>query len=217
MTHTTTVLVTAFVLAAASFLPGRAQSQSDPAQPAVQDVASSSIGKVVAATGSVTIEHVNAVVVQATLPSQAGQTKVGDLVYQGDVVRTGADGRVSINFADGTSFNLSNNANMALDEFVYDPNGKSNSTLFNLTKGTFTFVAGNIAKTGNMKIDTPVATMGIRGTTPHIEISDDGTVKFNTLIEEGKSKVTKKLGSPAAQQPEQKPDQKLNLNICRGC
>ena len=215
MTHTTTVLVTAFVLAAASFLPGRAQSQSVPAQPAVQDVASKPIGNVVAATGSVTIEHVNAVVVQATLPSQAGQTKVGDLVYQGDVVRTGADGRVSINFADGTSFNLSNNANMALDEFVYDPNGKSNSTLFNLTKGTFTFVAGNIAKTGNMKIDTPVATMGIRGTTPHVEISDGGTVKFSTLLEEGKSKVTK--GAPAAQQPEQKPDHKPNLNICRGC
>jgi hypothetical protein len=215
--HTITVLVTAFILAAASFLPGRAQAQSDPAQPAVQNVASNSIGKVVAATGSVTIEHVNAVVVQANVPSQADQTKVGDLVYQGDVVRTGADGRVSINFTDGTSFNLSNNANMALNEFVYDPNGKSNSTLFNLSKGTFTFVAGKIAKTGDMKIDTPVATMGIRGTTPHVEISDDGTVKFTTLIEEGKSKVTKNLGAPAAQQPEQKPDQKLNLNICRGC
>src|SRR6202171_4085152 len=152
--HTITVWVTACVLAAASFLPGPAQAQSDPAQPAVQNVASNSIGKVVAATGSVTIEHVNAVVVQATLPSRAGQTKVGDLVYQGDVVRTGADGRVSINFADGTSFNLSSNANMALNEFVYDPNGKSNSTLFNLGKGTFTFVAGKIAKTGDMKIDT---------------------------------------------------------------
>jgi hypothetical protein len=215
--HAIAVLVTTFVLAAASFLPGLAQAQSDPAQPAVQDAAINPIGKVVTATGSVTIEHVNAVVVQANLPSQAGQTKVNDLVYQGDVVRTGADGRVSINFADGTSFNLSNNANMALNEFVYDPNGKSNSTLFNLTKGTFTFVAGKIAKSGDMKIDTPVATMGIRGTTPHIEISDDGTVKFSTLIEEGKSKVTKKLGAPAAQQPEQKPDQKLNLNICRGC
>src|ERR1700694_4469904 len=196
--HTITVLVTAFVLAAASFLPGPAQAQSDPAQPAVQNVASNSIGKVVAATGTVTIEHVNAVVVQANVPSQADQTKVGDLVYQGDVVLTGADGRVSINFTDGTSFNLSNNANMALNEFVYDPNGKSNSTFFNLSKGTFTFVAGKIAKTGDMKIDTPVATMGIRGTTPHVEISDDGTVKFTTLIEEGKSKVTKKLGAPAA-------------------
>src|SRR5258707_9626117 len=215
MTHTTTTLVTAFVLAAASFLPGRAQSQSVPARPAVQDVASNSIGNVVAATGSVTIEHANAVVVQATLPSQAGQTKVGDLVYQGDVVRTGADGRVSINFADGTSFNLSNNANMTLNEFVYDPKGKSNSTLFNLSTGTFTFVAGKIAKTGDMKVDTPVATMGIRGTTPHIEISANGTVKFSTLIEEGKSKVTK--GAPWVQQPEQKADHKPNLNICRGC
>jgi len=215
--HTITVLVTAFVLAAASFLPGPAQAQSSPAQPAVQNLASNPIGKVVAATGSVTIEHVNAVVVQANLPSQAGQTKVGDLVYQGDVVRTGADGRVTINFADDTSFNLSNNASMVLNEFVYDPNGKSNSTLFNLSKGAFTFVAGKIAKNGDMKVETPVATMGIRGTTPHVEISDDGTVKFSTLIEEGKSKVTQKLGTPAAQQPQQRPDQKLNLNICRGC
>src|SRR6267142_6408357 len=196
MTHTTTIFVTAFVLAAGSFLPGRDQSQSVPTQPAVQDVAYNSIGNVVAATGSVTIEHANAVVVQATLPSQAGQTKVGDLVYQGDVVRTGADGRVSINFADGTSFNVSSNASMTLNEFVYDPNGKSNSTLFNLSRGTLTFIAGKIAKTGDMKIDTPAATMGIRGTTPHVEVSADGTVKFSTLIEEGKSKI--KLGAPAA-------------------
>ena len=200
-THTITVLVTGFVLALASFLPGPAQAQIDSARPPVQDVASRPIGKVVSATGSVTIEHASAVVVQANLGGQAGQTNVGDLVYLGDVVQTGADGRLGINFADGSSFNLSSNAHMTLNEFVYDPNGKSNSTLFNLTTGTFTFVAGNIAKTGDMKVDTPVATMGIRGTTPHIEISDDGTVKFSTLIEEGKSKVKKKLGTSAAQQP----------------
>ena len=93
---------------------------------------------------------------------------------------------------------------MALNEFVYDPNSTSNSTLFNLTKGTFTFVAGKVAKTGDMKIDTPVATMGIRGTTPRVEISDDGTVRFSTLIEEGKSKLTKRAAAPAEQQPDQK-------------
>ena len=213
--HAITVL--AFVSFASCFLPWPAQAQSDPAQPAIQNVASSPIGKVVTATGSVTIEHVSAVVVQANLPSKGGQTKVGDLVYQGDVVRTGSDGRVSINFADDTSFNLSNNASMTLDEFVYDPNGKSNSTVFNLSKGAFTFVAGKIAKNGDMKVETPVATMGIRGTTPHVEISEDGTAKFSTLIEEGKSQVVKKLGAPAAGQLQQKPDQKLNLNICRGC
>jgi hypothetical protein len=213
--HRITLL--ALVSLASGFLSGPAQAQSDPAQPAVQNAVSSPIGKVIAATGSVTIEHVNAVAVQAALPSQAGQTKVGDLVYQGDVVRTGSDGRVSITFADDTSFNLSKNARMTLDEFVYDPNGKSNSTVFNLSKGAFTFVAGKIAKNGDMKVETPAATMGIRGTTPHVEISEDGTTKFSTLIEEGKSQVVKKIEAPAAQQPQQKPDQKLKLNICRGC
>ena len=215
-THTITVLVTSLVLALASSLSGPAQAQIDSARPAVQDLASKPIGKVVTATGSVTIEHASATVIQANVTSQAGQTKVGDLVYLGDMVQTGTDGRVGINFTDGTSFNLSSNARMALSEFVYDPNGRSNSTLFNLTKGTFTFVAGNIAKTGDMKIDTPVATMGIRGTTPHVEISDDGTVKFSTLIEEGKSKLVKKPGAPSAQQPEQS-HPKFNFNICRGC
>jgi hypothetical protein len=214
-TNAVRLFLTAFLLAACSFSSDPAQAQT--AQPAVQDATAQPIGKVVTATGSVTIEHVNAVIVQANLPSQAGPTKVGDLVYQGDVVRTGADGLVSINFADGTSFNLSKNANMTLNEFVYDPNGKSNSTLFNLSKGTFTFVAGKIAKTGDMKVETPVATMGIRGTTPHVEISDDGTVKFSTLIEEGKSKVAKNLGSPPKPNVEQKPDRKTNLNICKGC
>ena len=83
--------------------------------------------------------------------STDGQAKVGDLVYQGDAVVTGADGRVGINFTDGSSFNLPNNARMVLNEFVFDPNGSSNSTLFNLTKGTFTFVAGKVAKTGDMR------------------------------------------------------------------
>jgi hypothetical protein len=209
-------LVTGFALALTFFFADCSEAQiGSPRAPAV-DRPPNPIGKVVVATGSVSIERANAVVVQANVAGQADQTKVGDLVYQGDVVKTGADGRVGINFADGSSFNLSSNARMALDEFVYDPNGKSNSTFFNLTGGTMTFVAGAIAKNGDMKVDTPVATMGIRGTTPHVEISDDGTVKFSTLIEEGKSKLARKP-TPAARRAEQQDLYKLNLNICRGC
>jgi hypothetical protein len=216
-THVVAVWVTGFVLAAAGLFAGPAHAQRDSARPAVQDVASKPIGKVVVASGSVTLEHAGAVVVQASTTGQAGQAKIGDLVYQGDAVATGADGKVGINFTDGSSFNLSNNARMVLDEFVYDPSSTSNASLFNLTKGTFTFVAGKVAKSGDMKVDTPVATMGIRGTTPRVEISDDGTVRFSTLIEEGKSKVARKPGAPAALQPDQKAFPKSNLNICRGC
>jgi hypothetical protein len=142
------------------------------------------IGKVISAVGSVTIEHASAVVVQASLPSDQVQAKVGDFVYQGDVVQTGADGKMAISFTDGTAFNISNNARMELNEFVYTPNGQSNSSVFKLVKGTFTFFSGQIAKTGNMKIDTAVANVGIRGTTPHVEVLEDGRVRFSTLIEE---------------------------------
>src|SRR5664280_1010356 len=159
------VIVAGLALTVKSFMPGPAGAQT---LPAVQADTAKPIGKVVTAVGSVTIEHVNAVVVQANVSSQPAQTKVGDSVYLGDVVQTGADGKISITFTDDTAFNLSSNARMALNDFVYDPNGKSNSTLFNLTKGTFTFVAGKVAKTGDMKINTPVATMGIRLSLIHI-------------------------------------------------
>ena len=94
---------------------------------------------------------------------------------------------MSITFADTPRSICPATPAWCLNEFVYDPNGKSNSTFFSLTKGTFTFVAGKVAKTGDMKIDTPVATMGIRGTMPHVEIAEDGSAKFSTLIEEGKN------------------------------
>ena len=37
-------------------------------------------------------------------------------------------------------------------------------------QGTISFVAGATAKHGDMKVDTPVATMGIRGTAVLVEI-----------------------------------------------
>ena len=117
---------------------------------------------------------------------------------------------------DGTAFDLSPNARMVMNEFIYDPNSKSNSSLLSLTKGTFTFVAGKIAKSGDMKVNTPVATMGIRGTTPRVEIAEDGSVKFSTLIEEGRGGVSSGAARPAAAPAVEERD-KPNLQICRGC
>ena len=219
-------------------LPGSVYAQT--AQPAVASLETTPIGKVVSAKGSIKVEHTQAVVLQAAIAA-TGDAKVGDSVYRGDVVQTAADSAVGITFTDGTAFNISSNARMVLNEFVYDPKGKSNSTLISLSKGTFTFVAGQVAKTGDMKIDTPVATMGIRGTTPHVEISDNGTVSFSTLVEDPKPGGAQRRASndqkgnarrqAAPSQGSNAPGavpgragpaggrQKLNfkLNICRGC
>ncbi|WP_168212815.1 MULTISPECIES: FecR domain-containing protein [unclassified Bradyrhizobium] len=89
---------------------------------------------------------------------------LGDNVEKGDVVQSGSDSKLGITFIDGTVFGLASNSRMVLNEMIYDPNGSNNSSLLSLVAGTITFVAGQTAKHGDMKVDTPVATMGIRGT-----------------------------------------------------
>jgi len=96
----------------------------------------------------------------------------GDNVEKGDVVQSGSDSKLIISFIDGTVFAMSADARMVLNEMVYDPNGSDNSSLLSLVAGTISFVAGETAKHGDMKVATPVATMGIRGTAilTHIDI-----------------------------------------------
>ena len=105
---------------------------------------------------------------------------VGDPVFQGDIVQTGVGSALGITFIDETVFSLSGGARMALSSMVYDPDGSANSMLFDLVQGTFVFVTGQVAPTGDMRIETPVATIGIRGTTPITKISAiDGSTLFS--------------------------------------
>lgn len=168
----------------ASFLaqadPGWAQGTATPAQGAIE----APIGKVVTVDGTATIEHTAVVVVQASVAGGPVNAKVGDFVYRGDVIRTAADGKINLVFADGTALNVLSNAEMELNEFVYNPSNNLGSSVFGLVKGTFTFVGGKLAKTDRMRVTTPTATMGIRGTTAHVVIEEDGSVRFSTLIEQ---------------------------------
>ena len=87
-------------------------------------------------------------------------------------------------FSDGTAFNLASNARMVLNDFVYSAGGSNNSALISLVQGSISFVAGQVAKTGDMRVDTPVATMGIRGTAVLVEIdANNGQTKFSVMVE----------------------------------
>ena len=59
--------------------------------------------------------------------------------------------------------------------FVYQTGGAGNAATFNVAVGTAAFVASLVAKTGDMKITTPSATLGIRGTTGVVEVPTGGT------------------------------------------
>ena len=132
------------------------------------------IGRVEKASGAVTVLR-NGVSIDLRL---------GDAVTKGDVVQTGSNASLTIKFNDGTVFSLSSNARMVLNDMVYAADASANSALFTLVQGVIGFVAGRIAKTGDLKVDTPVATMAIRGTAIHTEISAfSGETRFSLLTE----------------------------------
>ncbi len=154
--------------------------QVDYAQAGGAVAAAEIIGRVTKLTGSATAIRNG---VSITL-------NVGENVHKGDVVQSGSDSSLGITFVDGTVFGLSANARMVLNEMVYDPNGSGNSSLLTLVQGTISFVAGATAKNGGMKVDTPTATMGIRGTAVLVEIDFDiqqpglaPPVSFRVLVE----------------------------------
>lgn len=105
-----------------------------------------------------------AVIIRADGESVAAEA--GTPIFLGDVVETSGEGSVGLVFVDDTIFSLAEDGRMTIDEMVYDPATNEGSSVFNVAKGVFTFVSGEIAKTAvdAMQIETSAATIGIRGT-----------------------------------------------------
>ena len=88
------------------------------------------------------------------------------------MLQTSANSTLGVTFNDATTFNLTANATITIDNYVYEDGGKQNAALFDIAKGTVAFVAAEVAHTGDMKISTPTATLGIRGTTGLVEVPE---------------------------------------------
>jgi VCBS repeat-containing protein len=148
------------------------------AQAAPAAAAAEPIGKIVTVSGKVEATRADGTKVEL---------KVGDPVYQGDVIETGALGAVGMEFADESTFSLADNGRMVLDEMVYDPATDSGQFGASIVQGAFSFISGQIAKTGpdNMLINTPTATIGIRGTALAGRAAPEGEQSSFTILPEG--------------------------------
>jgi hypothetical protein len=129
-----------------------------PAQPASDEP----IGNVATLTGSAIVTRNNA----------ATPLKLQDDIFQNDVLKTSANSTLGVTFNDATTFNLTANATISVDNYVYEEGGKQNAALFDIARGTVAFVAAEVAHTGDMKISTPTASLGIRGTTGLVEVPE---------------------------------------------
>jgi VCBS repeat-containing protein len=163
------------------------------------------IGNIQSAFGCGTLRRASGIAVQVM---------VDDPVCQGDVIETAADGRIGIRFIDGTVFNLSPGTRVAMNEFVCDSTGVSHSALFRLTRGSFAFIAGQVAKSGCLRIDTPLGSIRgranaggvgmlsltalifsamkeVQAADPNVMFLDDGSITYKDLAHGSFELVTK--------------------------
>ncbi len=92
--------------------------------------------------------------------------EIGAPIFQGDIIETGENGAVNIVFSDETSFAVSEDARLTIDEYVFDPSTNEGSQNFSVLKGVFVFTSGLIGREDpdDVEIDTPIGSIGIRGT-----------------------------------------------------
>ena len=91
--------------------------------------------------------------------------EVGAAVQSMDEAVT-ANGTMRIDFVDETRVELTEQSRLVIDEFVYDPANDIGSLSIKASLGTVRYASGQIAKKykQNVKISTPSATIGVRGT-----------------------------------------------------
>ncbi len=105
----------------------------------------------------------------ATVTHPDGTTEtivIGMPIHEGDIIETDAAGAVNITFVDESSFAVSENAKLAIDQYVFDPHSDSGESNFSMLRGLFVYTSGLIGREDpdDVKIETPVGSIGIRGT-----------------------------------------------------
>jgi hypothetical protein len=104
-----------------------------------------------------------------------GPLEPGDTIGVNDTIETGPASRVSILFDDNTEFTLGEKTKLKVDDYVYEPDGKSNKARYTFLQGIFQYIGGLIEKrdSADVNIDLPVGSLGIRGT--EFVAKSDGT------------------------------------------
>lgn len=77
-----------------------------------------------------------------------------------------ANTRLGLTFTDGTRVEITEQSQLVIDDFVYDPNTSAGKMSMNVALGTVQMASGRLASTSreNVSIRTPTASITVRGT-----------------------------------------------------
>lgn len=87
-------------------------------------------------------------------------------LVQGDRIATGSNGTMGILLSDETALSLGSSTEANIELFAFEPNEHKLGMVLRVARGILCYLSGKIAKLApdSVRIDTPVATLGVRGT-----------------------------------------------------
>jgi hypothetical protein len=99
---------------------------------------------------------------------------VGTSVRASDVIVTGRDGSAGITFTDNSLVSVGPNSVFAIDKYRFDTTTYAGEFEGNLRQGKLAAVSGKMVKQSpeSMKIRTPSAVMGVRGTEFIVQVDE---------------------------------------------
>lgn len=111
------------------------------------------------------------------VPGKRGESVIymGEQTYRNEKLKNESGAVTHILFLDQSSLTIGPDAEITIDEFVYDPATKQGKISLNLVKGLVRVVGGDISKTNETLIKTPVGTIGIRGGITLVETNGQNT------------------------------------------
>jgi hypothetical protein len=121
-----------------------------------------------------TADRLNGSVTVTPAGAQARPLNLNDAVREGDLVVTDANSEVLIKLRDETTLALRQQSQLRLAEFKFEK-AQTDSFVGNLLKGAVRKVSGLIGKAQprNVRLTTPTATIGIRGTDFEVMIVEE--------------------------------------------
>jgi hypothetical protein len=98
--------------------------------------------------------------------------RIGLPVQAGDRVVVRGNGSIGISMRDETLMSLGSNSVMVIDDYDYEPKTREGRVETSILRGTLRYVTGLIGRLNHdaIKVKTPTATVGIRGTDFIVEI-----------------------------------------------
>ncbi len=129
--------------------------------------------------------------VHASTETERRNVVKSDPVFKDELIETGNDSYAGLSFNDGSTLAIGPNANVLLDDFVYDDNSSSQKMVVTIAKGAIRFTSGKLRK-GRVAIRTPIGTVGIRGTVFAIFVDAAGQV--TVFVQQGVVAFTNAAG-----------------------